>query len=47
VLRKGWDRIFGVGTLEFSTAASTGADITFYSIKDAEKIRTMVNDLRD
>jgi uncharacterized membrane protein YdbT with pleckstrin-like domain len=46
VVRKGIAAMFGLATVEFSSAARDGADVIFMGIPDAEKVRNLVNDLR-
>ena len=46
VARKGISALFGLATVEFSSAARDGSDIVFMGITDSEKVRNLVNDLR-
>ena len=46
-LRKtGISGLLGIGTVEFSSAATDDADVTFWNIPEAEKIRDLVRSLQ-
>ena len=46
-LRKtGISGLLGIGTVEFSSAATDDADVTFWNISEAEKIRDLVRSLQ-
>ena len=46
-LRKsGVSGLLGIGTVEFSSAATDDADVTFWNISEAEKIRDLVRSLQ-
>lgn len=47
VSRRGIAGMIGVGTVEFSSAATDRAEIIFTAIADAEKVKNMVRDLQD
>lgn len=46
-LRKtGISGLLGIGTVEFSSAATDDADVTFWNISEAEKVRDLVRSLQ-
>ncbi len=46
-LRKtGVSGLLGIGTVEFSSAATDDADVIFWNISDAEKVRDLVRSLQ-
>jgi len=47
VAKKGLAGLFGIGTLEFSSAAGAGVEISFEAIENAEKVKRLVSDLQD
>lgn len=40
-----WGKQFGYGTIEISTAGSSGSDVTFRSIEDPRPVRNLVTEL--
>jgi len=47
VVKKGMAGLFGIGTLEFSSAGGSGVEVAFEAINNAQKIKDMVADLQD
>lgn len=47
VTKRGIAGLMGVGSVEFSSAASDGAEIVFYNIPDADSVRDMVRYFQD
>jgi uncharacterized membrane protein YdbT with pleckstrin-like domain len=46
LLRSGIPGIFGIGRVEFSSAATDDADVIFWNSPDAEKVRDLVRSLQ-
>ncbi|HEY1770280.1 MAG TPA: PH domain-containing protein [Chthoniobacterales bacterium] len=44
--RHGLSGLFGIGTVEFSSAATDDADVIFWNIAGAEKVRDLVRSLQ-
>lgn len=47
ISKRGIAGMIGVGTVEFSSAATDRAEIIFTAIADSEKVKSMVRDLQD
>lgn len=47
VVKKGMAGLFGIGTLEFSSAGGAGVEVAFEAIDNAEKIKDMVTGLQE
>jgi hypothetical protein len=47
LVKKGLAGLFGIGTLEFSSAGGAGVEISFEAIENAEKVKRLVSDLQD
>ena len=47
VAKKGVAGLFGIGTLEFSSAGGSGVEVTFEAINNAQVIKDMVAELQD
>jgi membrane protein YdbS with pleckstrin-like domain len=47
VVKKGMAGLFGIGTLEFSSAGGSGVEVAFEAINNAQKIRDMVANLQE
>ena len=43
---RGFSGLFGIGTLEFSSAATDDADVIFWNAPGAEKVRDLVRSLQ-
>jgi uncharacterized membrane protein YdbT with pleckstrin-like domain len=46
LVRSGFAGIFGIGRVEFSSAARDDADVIFWNTPDAEKVRDLVRSLQ-
>ncbi len=44
--RRGISGLFGIGTVEFSSAATDDADVIFWNAPEAEKVRDLVRSLQ-
>ena len=47
VVKKGLTGLLGIGTLEFSSAGSSGVEVAFEGIENVQKIKDMVAELQE
>ena len=47
VVRRGLSGLFGIGTLQFSSASGEGIEVAFQAIRNAQSVKDIVTRLQD